>query len=268
MGVRPSASPDGSRVIYSSPKTNKGDIYSYVIKNKTSSKITHGPDYEGDPQYSRDGRNIVFVREQNSVGHIWIMNADGTNPRQLTDGPEYDAAPSISPDGSKIVFSRSVSDPRFRPGTGAASEIFTMNSDGSNQRRLTLNDRSDGVASFSPDGQKILYGYYDGSDGIAIMDMDGANSRRVGAGSSPAFSPDGQKIVFISGEYGREISIMNSDGSGSQTIHRSNHYHAYPTFTPDGSHILFVEEPEGRGTGTLMILDLETSKTDKITAID
>lgn len=230
--------------------------------------MTSEPAYEGDPQYSKDGKKIVFVREQNGIGHIWIMDVDGTNQRQLTNGLEYDESPALSPDGSKVVFSRSVNDPKFRPGTGVASEIFVMSVDGSGQRRLTDNERSDGGASFSPNGKGIIYSYSSESEYIAYMGIQGSDIRRIGAGSSPAFSPDGQRIVYVSGEYGREISIMKFDGSGRKAIHRSSLYHAYPSFTPDGSHVLFIEEPEGRGTGIINTLDLETSKVEQLSKTD
>lgn len=56
------------------------------------------------------------------------MNADGTNLVNLTNHPANDCYPSISKDGRKIVF---VSD---RDGN---SEIYRMDSDGSNVVRIT-----------------------------------------------------------------------------------------------------------------------------------
>ena len=56
--------------------------------------------------------------------------------------------PSYSFDGSKIVF---VS---FRDGN---AEIYTMNSDGSNQTRLTNTSDNELEPSFTPDGQRITF---------------------------------------------------------------------------------------------------------------
>ncbi len=269
VGDRPSVSPDGSTVIYSTPKSGHGDLYVIKLGGSRPAKLTSDPSYEGEARHSKDGRKVVFVGEHEGVGHIWLMDVDGSNPKQLTDGPEDDGDPSLSPDGSKIVFTRRVGDWKFRPGTAAACEIFVMNADGSGPKRLTDNERTDGWASFSPDGRSILYHQYDnGSNYIAIMDTDGANSRRIGTGSSPEFSPDGRKIAFISGQYGREISIMSADGSGRRAIYRSEVYNAYPTFTPDGSRVLFVEMPEGQRAGSLMTLDLTTSAVERIAETD
>jgi len=60
---------------------------------------------------------------------------------RLTDTPEGEGTPSWSRDGKKIAFNSS------RDGNW---QIFTMNSDGSNQARLTNNTASDGEPNWGP----------------------------------------------------------------------------------------------------------------------
>ncbi|MFP6642604.1 MAG: protein kinase, partial [Candidatus Latescibacterota bacterium] len=82
---------------------------------------------------------------------------------EADDEPAEVPPPSpISPDGSKIAF---VSD---RDGN---HEIYVMDSDGSNQTRLTSNYASDYDPSWSPDGSKIAFGSdRDGFGDIYVMD--------------------------------------------------------------------------------------------------
>ena len=56
-----------------------------------------------------------------------MVDADGTGRRALTDNDRQDFFPSWSPDGSTIVFSSD------RDG---AVELYLMDADGGNQRRL------------------------------------------------------------------------------------------------------------------------------------
>jgi dipeptidyl aminopeptidase/acylaminoacyl peptidase len=64
------------------------------------------------------------------------MNADGSNVQQLTNTPLIvDEAPAWSPDGQKIVFQTD------RDGNNW--EIYVMNVDGSDQKRLTNNPAGD-----------------------------------------------------------------------------------------------------------------------------
>jgi Tol biopolymer transport system component len=57
------------------------------------------------------------------------MNANGTNQLRLTNQLADDLSPSFSPDGTKITFVSSRDAGNF--------EIYVMDSDGSNQVRLT-----------------------------------------------------------------------------------------------------------------------------------
>ncbi len=59
-------------------------------------------------------------------------------------------------------------------------EIYTMNSDGSNQTRLTFNNVSDSSPTWSPNGRQIAFeSYRDDDREIYIMDADGKNQRRL-----------------------------------------------------------------------------------------
>src|SRR5215213_5174425 len=138
----------------------------------------------------------------------------------------------------KIVFSSNrdvASDP----------EIYVMNTDGSNPKRLTVNTKFDGEASFSADGGKIVFtSTRDGNAEIYVMNADGSNQKRLsnslGSDAHPSFSPDGTKITFISDrEGGLEIFTMNSDGSNAKRLTSAPFSKFNPSFSPDGTQILF-----------------------------
>ncbi|HTS38788.1 MAG TPA: DUF5050 domain-containing protein [Candidatus Solibacter sp.] len=81
-------------------------------------------------------------------------------------------------------------------------------------------------AVLSPNGQKILYSYYDPNVvdyQIATMNADGsANTVLTGNGSFglyPQYTPDGSKIVYeASGIFTRSIAVMNADGTSPLII--------------------------------------------------
>ncbi len=58
------------------------------------------------------------------------MNADGSNVKQLTDVPGYDGGTFFSPDGKKIIWRRFGQD-------GHTADVYTMNIDGSNEKKIT-----------------------------------------------------------------------------------------------------------------------------------
>ncbi|MFP5363732.1 MAG: hypothetical protein ACLGI5_13495 [Thermoleophilia bacterium] len=87
---------------------------------------------EGEhPSFSPDGSKVVFTRSSGggSLG-LGVTDGDGSNPVALTVSRPggYDFEPSYSPDGTKIVFSRV---------QGSATDLYSMNSDGTAITRLT-----------------------------------------------------------------------------------------------------------------------------------
>ena len=89
----------------------------------------------------------------------------------------------------------------FTSGRDGNAEIYVMDADGKNQRRLTHHPADDSLPSWSPDGQKIAFSSYrnGGNIQIFVMGSDGQNPIRLTDGvndRNPAWSPDGQRIAF------------------------------------------------------------------------
>ena len=81
-GVSPSMAPDGSAIVYASPRTAHGDIYKVNRDGSGTVRLTSDPNYEGDPQYSPDGKTIVFVTH--SIQEALFL---GSKCAVLTAGP-------------------------------------------------------------------------------------------------------------------------------------------------------------------------------------
>ena len=163
-----------------------------------------------------------------------MMDIDGSNKKQITDNG-WGAC--ISSDGSKIVFMS------YYDGNG---EIDIINSDGSNQIRLTNNSAFDGWPRFSPDGNKIVFSSERTGDmEIYTMDLAGNNTKRLtdikAWDDFPCFSPDGTKIIFFSERAGGPgIFIMNVDGSNPNRLTSDVYVGYYPSVSLDGKKITYT----------------------------
>ncbi len=143
---------------------------------------------------------------------------------------------ATSPLWGKIVFYS------FRDGN---TEIYTMDSDGGNQTRLTFNDVPDAAPAWSPNGQQIVsYSDRDGNAEVYVMDADGQNQRNLtrhpASDTFPDWSPDGSQIAFGSRRdgNGRNIFVMDTDGGNVRQVTRMD-FASRPKWSPDGKRILF-----------------------------
>lgn len=177
----PSWSPDGTTIAYSAKVGGRTEIH-LVSADGSNDRIVHAEDAEGtfavfSAKFSPDGTEILFDRGTDSGFDIFVMKVDGTDVRRLTTtGTDYD--PHWAPDGAQIAFTRQEIvevDSQAR----ATSDIFIMNADGTDVRRLTEGgDRSTYLyPEWSPDGTKIAYlaGVTGGPGGLVVMNADGSD---------------------------------------------------------------------------------------------
>jgi Tol biopolymer transport system component len=145
--------------------TTDSDIFVARVEDtglEQRTDITNSPTMiDDDPDWSPNGQKIVFTSHAASDldqrftndAELYLMNPDGTNLQRLTANGEEERAPAWSPDGTRIVYS-------CRVGAGTNPfRICVMNADGSQVQQLT-HERdavSDLTATWSPDGQQILY---------------------------------------------------------------------------------------------------------------
>ena len=167
------------RIVFERERGNIGHLWAMDADGSRQTQLADGPTDDAGAALSKDGRSIVFFRVRGGVSRIWIMDADGGNQRQLTDGVWFDALPHFSPDGRQVVFCRQEeTTSRLTPDNGAVSlrmpEVFVINVDGTQLRRLTRNSDYDAPVSYSPDGKLVFIRHM---NGVSVMDADGSRTR-------------------------------------------------------------------------------------------
>jgi dipeptidyl aminopeptidase/acylaminoacyl peptidase len=108
--------------------------------------------------------------------------------------------PQISPDGKKIVYVRRFADPMT---DRRYSNLWIINTDGTDHRALTTGNHNDASPLWSPDSSRIAYlSDSDGKQQIYIRWMDtGQTARITNLEQSPDainWSPDGKMLSFSS----------------------------------------------------------------------
>src|SRR5260221_11087455 len=166
----PSFSPDGKSVAYVSNKEadyfSLSSIYLYDIATQTEKLLKQG--VHSNISWSPDGKKIYYSwtsRENDhwsNLSDLYVYDIGREEETRLTHGLRANA-PSASPDGQRIA---------YVSGSDGTLNLYTMNNDGSDIRKLTEYVQSEQVYNpkWSPDGSAVLFEYSikDGRD-IALV---------------------------------------------------------------------------------------------------
>ena len=150
----------------------------------------------GNPAIDPRGGRIVFSLPKTVGQQLVSVNLQGQDLRPLTPQSEgIDDWAAFSPDGNQIAFGSS------RDGD---FEIYVMNADGGNVRRLTESPGLDMRPAWSPDGRRLAFtSARDGNYEIYSVDAsDGSRLRRITDHAErddfAQWHPDGQRLLTIS----------------------------------------------------------------------
>ena len=205
---------------------------------------------------------------------IFVSNFDGSNPKQLTSEIGYDAEASFSPDGKKILFAsnrdgynRKLSEQEqkqleFDP--SYFCELYIMDSDGSNLKRLTNQPGYDGGPFFSPDGKRVIWRRFtpDGHQAdVFTMNIDGTDLRQITGFESmswaPYYHPSGEYIAFASNKYGYgnfEVFIVDKLGEKEPVrITNTEGFDGLPVFHPEGEKLVWTSSRTSNGKAQLFM---------------
>jgi uncharacterized protein YjdB len=145
----------------------------------------------------------------------------------------------LSPDRTRVALSSD---------RGGSYDLYVMDADGRNLRRLTEDPGAEGEPAWTPDGTRIVYTFTSrtGVSQIASIKADGGDLRPLtssaGGNRSPDVSPDGRTIAFVSTRDGNpKIYLMDLEGTNPRRLTKTSDREASPRFLSSGDLVFATE---------------------------
>ncbi len=184
-----------------------------------------------------EGASILFSSNRGGSYQIYELPLSGGEPLALTSG-QNNFAPAVSPDGTTIVYTRNTGPELWD------SELWLVNRDGSNPRRLTAGSRGGWDASWSPDGTQILFAtHHNGQIQMAVVTVASGEWQVItdltGLRGRNDWSINNLLSTYIGSPWAREIILFESDGSNVRYLTEGGNNLA-PSFSPDGNWIVYT----------------------------
>jgi len=213
---------------------------------------------------------IAYSAKETGYVEIYQQNTDGKSTIKSTN--EKGGYVALSPDGKHFAFYAKYDDRK-------TWSIHTMNSDGSDRKRLTHDkNKWDNSPTWSPEGRKIAFSReYKDTDKvwqqeIWIMNSDGSELTQIKSlkGGGPYFTPDG-KIVFHSEfkDKKSEISIADIDGNNITQLTDNGTEEWHPEVSPDGKHIAFMSDRDKNPENfEIYVMNIDGSNQKRLTNND
>ena len=214
-----------------------------------------------DPFLSPNEEKIAFVKLDNLQktdieqinSQIWIMNSDGNEKQQLTFDEGFKHNPIFNSTGDLILFVQ-------EPG-----DLFLMNHDGTNLRKLPLDVRCSGQTAWSPNGQLIAFDIAEPNRGIALYDFEkeqlihiinlDEKSQRIRL-INLTFSPDSRRLYYQLRETIYYLDITNNT---INQIQKANQY----SLSPNGKIIACLIRNPNKDF-TILLIDTESFSTQEL----
>ncbi len=221
LNIGPAVSPDGSQVVFLSEKSrfsiemfradaNTGKVEKKILKTATDPHYESLQFINSAGDWHPNGREFVFAGV--SKGRPIITVVDGLRGKKVKEFKIEEAGevfnPAWSPDGRYIVYAASV---------GGLMDLFTIDVETAERRRLTHDAYADLQPAWSPDGRKIAFvsdrfttelrSLDWGSYRLALIDVESGAIEPLpdfdqGKNINPQWSADGSSLYFLSDQSG------------------------------------------------------------------
>jgi Tol biopolymer transport system component len=160
-------------------------------------------------------------------------------------------------------------------------DVYLMDPDGSNVKRLTFTEYTEFICGWSPEGHRVIYDSYSPDGGILTVNDTGEWRQRLIESPIeeltfyiyPSWSPDGTKVAFVELKLDEEFAtqsmdlfIMDIDGGNITQVTKTKDVTEWvPVWSPDGTKLLYDHSPRYQ-RGDIYTIDIDGTNRNQLTS--
>jgi Tol biopolymer transport system component/DNA-binding winged helix-turn-helix (wHTH) protein len=247
-----------ARTILTIQSEKKANIWLAATADLDHPKQLTSTSYDGlnGVTWTPDGR-LVYTSWIGGEQNVWITDPNGGSPKQLTSHAGFNEQPVVSPDGRYIV---------FLSNRNNHEHLWRVDIDGRNPIELT-HGTSDRQATFTPDGQAIIYRTLV-PPSLRRVSINGGQETTFLAKASfdPNVSPDGKTVACgyrPQPAAKNQIALIDASGGEPKTVHDFPACYGRMRWMPDGNGLAYAARQQG--VGNIWVQPLDGSAPKQLT---
>lgn len=282
----PFLSPDGRKLVAGKVARfgHFSDLWVYDLTRAVGTRITAEDEDIAHGIWSRDSSKVLFRAKGQSHSAVYEMNADGTGKKKrVFEGPFELTLVDLSPDGRFLLASAGESDPR-------KSRLWTVSTQHAEHAFPLLEDGTQLIGSFSPDGRWVAFASYDsGREEVYVVpfsdhaesgppDKNRSTSRlqiSSSGGKCPRWRADGKELFYVSADNMLMSVAVDPRGRAFRAAAAHALFRAFPSDTfsatseflydvaADGSRFIFDPGPAPESNAPITLVQNWLSDLEK-----
>jgi serine/threonine-protein kinase len=246
-------SPEGRHLAFA---TGSGLIRLWDLAATVSERELPETNGATTPFFSADGEWLAYLGTDNRLFRVPV---DGGRPQPLTDRVGHDVGAATWFESGEILFVANFSVPTMHiPAAGGAAEpLLELDSE--------AGEIGHGPASYLPDGDRLLYSYWDDRWRIGVHSLTTGERTTLTEGYGPRYTPTGHLVYILNEqlmaatfdpatlEMGEPVQLLNTLGSTPGWGRTAYDFSANGT-------LAYLESPADRTTAVLRI-DTDGTRT-------